>query len=56
MSSPLAGVAVMNALSFGVYGNVIRRMDNPETIPAITTAGVSAGFVAVSTLLTSTKL
>jgi len=46
MSSPLAGVAAMNALSFGVYGNVIRRMDNPDSVAAITTAGVSAGFVA----------
>ena len=53
MSSPLAGVAAMNALSFGVYGNVIRRMDNPDSITAITTAGVSAGFVAVSILMLS---
>ena len=49
MASPLYGVAAMNAIGFGVYGNVIRRLNNPDSIMSITTAGVAAGGVQVST-------
>ena len=49
MASPLYGVAAMNAIGFGVYGNVIRRLNNPDSITSITTAGVAAGGVQVST-------
>ena len=48
MASPLYGVAAMNAIGFGVYGNVIRRLNNPDSIASITTAGVAAGAVQVS--------
>ena len=50
MASPLYGVAAMNAIGFGVYGNVIRRLNNPDSITSITTAGVAAGGVQVSTI------
>ena len=51
MASPLCGVAAMNAIGFGVYGNVIRRLDNPDSITSITTAGIAAGGVQVSDLM-----
>ena len=51
MASPLYGVAAMNAIGFGVYGNVIRRLNNPDSITSITTAGVAAGGVQVSTII-----
>ena len=53
MASPLYGVAAMNAIGFGVYGNVIRRLNNPDSIMSITTAGVAAGGVQVSTEIIS---
>lgn len=43
MSSPLAGVAVVNSISFGVYGNVQRLM-NHETLASHFWAGVAAGL------------
>jgi solute carrier family 25 carnitine/acylcarnitine transporter 20/29 len=49
MASPLYGVAAMNAIGFGVYGNVIRRLNHPDSIVSITTAGIAAGAVQVST-------
>ena len=48
MSSPLYGVAAMNAIGFGVYGNVLRRLDNPDSVFSITVAGITSGFVGVS--------
>lgn len=51
MASPLYGVAAMNAIGFGVYGNVIRRLNNPDSISSITTAGIAAGGVQVSDLM-----
>ena len=50
MASPLYGVAAMNAIGFGVYGNVIRRLNNPDSITSITTAGIAAGGVQVRSL------
>lgn len=50
MASPLYGVAAMNAIGFGVYGNVIRRLNNPDSITSITAAGIAAGGVQVRPL------
>ncbi len=48
MSSPLAGVAAINAITFGVYGNVLRRMEDPSSVTSVTMAGAAAGLVQVS--------
>lgn len=45
MSSPLASVAVINAMIFGVYGNVQRRLSDPESLASHAFAGSVAGFV-----------
>uniref|UniRef100_A0A1B6M8Q4 Mitochondrial basic amino acids transporter n=2 Tax=Graphocephala atropunctata TaxID=36148 RepID=A0A1B6M8Q4_9HEMI len=45
VSSPMAGVALVNAIVFGVYGNVQRSMANPETLQSIFLAGASSGLV-----------
>jgi hypothetical protein len=37
----------MNAICFGVYGNVHRRLNNPDSIQSIGIAGMAAGFVMV---------
>lgn len=47
ITSPLAGVAAMNAICFGVYGNVHRRLHNPDSLQSIGIAGMAAGFVMV---------
>lgn len=44
MSSPMAGVAAVNAILFGVYGNMQRRMPDPESLSAHFMAGAAAGF------------
>ncbi|GAB6020328.1 hypothetical protein CHUAL_003041 [Chamberlinius hualienensis] len=45
MTSPMAGVAVVNAIAFGVYGNVQRLISNDkESFTSVTIAGASAGF------------
>ncbi|XP_068241590.1 mitochondrial basic amino acids transporter [Palaemon carinicauda] len=44
MSSPMAGVAVVNAIVFGVQGNMARYMDNPDSLRSQTLAGATAGF------------
>ena len=51
ITSPLAGVAAINAICFGVYGNVSRRLKDPESMRSITIAGMSSGFVQVCTIL-----
>ncbi|XP_044267250.1 mitochondrial basic amino acids transporter [Tribolium madens] len=43
MTSPLAGVAAINAIVFGVYGNTQRSL-NPETLQSSLIAGATAGF------------
>ncbi len=48
MSSPILGVAAINAICFGVYGNVNRRLANPESLRSVTVAGMASGFVQVS--------
>lgn len=45
MSSPMGGVAVVNAIIFGVYGNVQRRTQHPDSIYSHFIAGSAAGFV-----------
>ena len=44
MSSPMAGVAVINAMIFGVYGNVQRRMEDPTSLKSHAVAGAVAGL------------
>jgi hypothetical protein len=50
MMSPLFGVAAINAVGFGVYGNVQRRLPDPDSIGSAAVAGMTAGFVQVSLL------
>lgn len=45
MSSPLGGVAFVNAIVFGVYGNVQRITDNPESLKSHFLAGSAAGLI-----------
>ena len=47
MSSPLVGVAGINAITFGAYGNVLRMLPEQESISSITLAGASAGLIQV---------
>lgn len=44
ISSPLAGVAAINAIVFGVYGNVQRRATDPDSLKSHFFAGAAAGF------------
>ncbi|XP_058840127.1 mitochondrial basic amino acids transporter [Topomyia yanbarensis] len=44
MSSPMAGVAVVNAIVFGVYGNVQRRTSDPDSLYSHFLAGSAAGL------------
>jgi len=47
MSSPLIGVAGINAITFGAYGNVLRLLPNPDSISSVTFAGSAAGMIQV---------
>jgi len=47
MSSPLVGVAGINAITFGAYGNVLRMLPDQESISSITLAGASAGLIQI---------
>ena len=47
MSSPLIGVAGINAITFGAYGNVLRMLPHPESIASISLAGSAAGLIQV---------
>lgn len=44
MSSPLAGIAGINAIVFGVYGNTQRHLKEPEALRSYFIAGAAAGF------------
>ncbi|XP_015608431.1 mitochondrial basic amino acids transporter [Cephus cinctus] len=44
MSSPMAGVAVINAIVFGIYGHTHRNSSNPEALYSHFLAGASAGI------------
>lgn len=55
MASPLAGVAAINAVGFGVYGNLLKRAEDPTSIHSVTMAGTAAGCVQVSSYHHSIK-
>lgn len=44
MSSPLVGVAAINAVTFGVHGNVSRSLANPDSMKSQVIAGLTAGL------------
>lgn len=44
ITSPLSGVAAVNAIVFGVYGNAQRRLGNPDALSTHVMAGAVAGF------------
>lgn len=44
MSSPIVGVAVVNAIVFGVYGHTQRHLSEPDRLPAYFLAGALAGL------------
>ncbi|XP_072744149.1 mitochondrial basic amino acids transporter [Anoplolepis gracilipes] len=44
MTSPIAGVAVVNAIVFGVYGHTQRHLSEPDRLSAHFLAGASAGL------------
>lgn len=44
VSSPMGGVAFVNAIVFGVYGNVQRNMENPNSLYSHFMAGSIAGL------------
>lgn len=45
MSSPMAGLAFINAIVFGVYGNMQRYLPDPDSIRSHTISGCTAGLV-----------
>lgn len=45
MSSPMAGVSAINAIVFGVYGNVQRHSSNPNSYTSHLVAGSTAGLI-----------
>lgn len=45
LSSPMAGVALVNAIVFGVYGNVQKRWSDPESLQSHFWAGTTAGLI-----------
>lgn len=44
ISSPLASISVLNAIVFGVYGNVQRRTNDPNALMTHFWAGSAAGL------------
>ncbi|XP_039302538.1 mitochondrial basic amino acids transporter isoform X2 [Solenopsis invicta] len=44
MTSPIAGVAVVNAIVFGVYGYTQRNLSDPDRMSSYFLAGASAGI------------
>lgn len=44
MASPMAGVAAVNAIVFGVYGNIQRHSSNPDALKTHFLAGSIAGL------------
>lgn len=44
MTSPIAGVAVVNAIVFGVYGYTQRNLSEPDRLSSYFLAGASAGL------------
>lgn len=44
VTSPLSSLAFINAIIFGVQGNVIKRMENPNALSSHFKAGIIAGW------------
>jgi len=44
ISSPMGGVAIVNAIIFGVYGNIQRHSSDPDSIKSHFLAGSAAGL------------
>lgn len=44
LSSPIASISALNAIVFGVYGNVQRRSSDPDSLMAHFCAGSAAGL------------
>lgn len=44
MSSPMAGVAFVNAIVFGVHGNMVKHIQNPDSLRSQMLCGAVAGF------------
>ncbi|XP_046738832.1 mitochondrial basic amino acids transporter [Diprion similis] len=55
MSSPMVGVAFVNAIVFGVYGNTQRQLSQPEALHSHFIAGAMAG-IAQSPVCSSMEL
>ncbi|XP_046418929.1 mitochondrial basic amino acids transporter isoform X1 [Neodiprion virginianus] len=55
MSSPMVGVAFVNAIVFGVYGNTQRQLSEPESLYSHFIAGAMAG-IAQSPVCSSMEL
>ena len=47
LSSPLIGVSFINAIGFGVYGNVLRQLEDPTSIQSVAVAGMASGLIQV---------
>lgn len=45
IGAPLGGVAAVNAIVFGAYGNTRRALPNPDSLATHATAGASAGLL-----------
>lgn len=45
VGAPLGGIAVINALVFGAYGNTRRALPNPDSLKTHATAGFTAGML-----------
>lgn len=45
LSSPMAGVALVNAIVFGVYGNVQKNSRDPNSLQSHLWAGTAAGLI-----------
>ncbi|KMY89488.1 mitochondrial basic amino acids transporter isoform X1 [Drosophila simulans] len=60
ISSPMGGIGLVNAIVFGVYGNVQRLSDDPNSLTshffAGSIAGVAQGFVCAPMELAKTRL
>lgn len=44
MSSPMAGVAFVNAIVFGVHGNMVKHIQNPDSLRSQVLCGAAAGL------------
>ncbi|XP_075974635.1 mitochondrial basic amino acids transporter-like [Anticarsia gemmatalis] len=45
VGAPLGGIAAVNAIVFGAYGNTRRALPNPDSLLTHTTAGAAAGML-----------